>query len=67
MLEKFTRGRTTIIITHRLAVLSLANRIVVMQDGRIVDDFGKPPVMPWAAMLVNQRALPIQKDWAKAQ
>ena len=37
VLEKFTRGRTTIIITHRLAVLSLADRIVVMQAGRILD------------------------------
>ena len=37
VLEKFTRNRTTILITHRLAVLSLADRIVVMQGGRILD------------------------------
>ena len=37
VLEKFTRDRTTVIITHRLAVLSLADRIVVMQGGRILD------------------------------
>jgi ATP-binding cassette, subfamily B, bacterial MsbA len=37
VLEKFTRGRTTIIITHRLAVLSLADKIVAMQAGRILD------------------------------
>jgi len=37
VLEQFTKGRTTIVITHRLAVLSLADRIVVMQAGRIVD------------------------------
>ena len=37
VLEKFIRGRTTIIITHRLAVLSLADRIVAMQAGRILD------------------------------
>jgi ATP-binding cassette subfamily B protein/subfamily B ATP-binding cassette protein MsbA len=37
VLETFVRGRTTIIITHRLAILSLADRIVVMQDGRIED------------------------------
>ncbi len=36
-LEGFIRNRTTLIITHRLAVLSLADRIVVMQSGRIVD------------------------------
>jgi ATP-binding cassette subfamily B protein/subfamily B ATP-binding cassette protein MsbA len=37
VLETFTRGRTTILITHRLAVLSLADRIAVMQGGRILD------------------------------
>ena len=37
VLEKFTRNRTTIIITHRLAVLSLADRIVAMEAGRIID------------------------------
>lgn len=37
VLEKFIHNRTTIIITHRLAILSLADRIVVMEDGKIVD------------------------------
>lgn len=37
VLETFTRGRTTIIITHRLAILSLADRIAVMQGGRLLD------------------------------
>jgi ATP-binding cassette subfamily B protein/subfamily B ATP-binding cassette protein MsbA len=37
VLETFVRGRTTIIITHRLAILALADRIVVMQDGKIED------------------------------
>ena len=36
-LDKFIRGRTVLMITHRLGTLSLANRIVVMQDGRILD------------------------------
>ena len=37
VLETFTRGRTTIIITHRMGVLTLADRIAVMQAGRIED------------------------------
>lgn len=37
VLEQFTQNRTTVLITHRLAVLSLADRIVVMQNGRILD------------------------------
>ena len=37
VLEKFTQDRTTVLITHRLAVLSLADRIVVMEAGRVLD------------------------------
>lgn len=36
-LERFVANRTTIIITHRLAVLAMADRIVVMDEGRVVD------------------------------
>ena len=35
--DSSSADRTTIIITHRLAVLALADRIVVMHAGRIVD------------------------------
>lgn len=37
VLEQFIRHRTTVVITHRLATLSLADRIVVMNSGRIAD------------------------------
>ncbi len=37
VLEQFIRNRTTVIITHRMATLALADRIVVMQGGRILD------------------------------
>ena len=37
VLEQFTRGRTTLMITHRLSSLALADRIVVMDSGRIID------------------------------
>jgi ATP-binding cassette subfamily B protein/subfamily B ATP-binding cassette protein MsbA len=36
-LAKFISGRTAIMITHRLSALELADRIVVMDQGRIVD------------------------------
>lgn len=36
-LEQFVRGRTAVIVTHRASTLSLADRIVVMNAGRIVD------------------------------
>ncbi len=37
VLEQFTRDRTTVIITHRMSILALADRIVVMQSGKILD------------------------------
>ncbi|MBX7145561.1 MAG: ATP-binding cassette domain-containing protein, partial [Oligoflexia bacterium] len=36
-LEQLLRGRTAIIIAHRLSTVRNANRIVVMRDGRIVE------------------------------
>lgn len=35
-LANFKQGRTTLLISHRLSTLSLADRIVVMDDGRIL-------------------------------
>lgn len=37
VLEQFVRGRTAIIVTHRLATLALADRILVMDGGRVLD------------------------------
>ncbi|HEX3655870.1 MAG TPA: ABC transporter ATP-binding protein [Pirellulales bacterium] len=37
VLEQFIRGRTTVMISHRMSTLSLADRIVVMNAGRILD------------------------------
>jgi ATP-binding cassette subfamily B protein/subfamily B ATP-binding cassette protein MsbA len=37
ILQDFIRDRTTIIITHRMSVLALADRIVVMNSGCVLD------------------------------
>ncbi len=37
VLEKFVHGRTTFMITHRPSTLALADRIVVMDHGRVID------------------------------
>ena len=36
-LENLTRGRTTIAIAHRLSTLRQANRIMVIERGRLVE------------------------------
>jgi ATP-binding cassette subfamily B protein len=37
-LETLMRGRTTLVIAHRLATIKSADRIVVMESGRIVEE-----------------------------
>jgi ATP-binding cassette subfamily B protein len=37
-LERLMQGRTTIVIAHRLATVRAADRIVVMDQGRIVEE-----------------------------
>ena len=37
VLQQFSRNRTTLMITHRVSMISLADRVVVMDHGRIVD------------------------------
>ncbi len=37
VLDVFTRDRTTLLITHRPSTISLADRVVVMDKGRILD------------------------------
>ncbi|MDT8414796.1 MAG: ABC transporter ATP-binding protein [Flavobacteriaceae bacterium] len=36
--KKITKGRTSIIIAHRLATVKKANRILVMEQGKLVED-----------------------------
>ena len=36
-LAEFIRGRTTIIVTHRVSTLDLVDKIMVMKEGKVVD------------------------------
>ena len=57
-IERFTRwigGRTLIIATHRAAVLSLVDRVLVLKDGQLTLDTPK-------AKLLNKDAREKQND-----
>ena len=38
MIEEITKDKTAIIITHKLACAKMADRIIVMDKGKIVQD-----------------------------
>ena len=37
-METICRGRTVIIIAHRLSALRVADRVIVIEDGRLIED-----------------------------
>ncbi len=37
VLRDFSRSRTTLMVTHRMSMISIADRVVVMEHGQIVD------------------------------
>ncbi|WEX09980.1 ABC transporter transmembrane domain-containing protein [Chelativorans sp. AA-79] len=39
-LERLMQGRTTIVIAHRLATILKADRILVLEDGRVIEEGG---------------------------
>lgn len=52
-LQRATQGQTLVVVTHRPSLLALVQRIVVVEDGKIVADGPKDSVL--AAMGANSR------------
>ena len=60
-IREFTRGATTIFVSHRLSAVRKADRIIVMDQGRIVEDGVHDELMR-----LNGKYARIQKNQALA-
>ena len=45
-MEHFLEGRTAFVIAHRLSTIQRADRILVIEDGRIVEDGNHAALWP---------------------
>ena len=61
-LGEFARNRTTIMVTHRMSTLELADRILVMDAGQIVDFGTHHELMARCSYYQRLRDLPLQKS-----
>ena len=61
-LRKLMEGRTTLIIAHRLSTISLADRVLLMDDGRIVADGTHAELMETVPLYAEVLAQGEQED-----
>jgi ATP-binding cassette subfamily B protein len=66
-LEAAMVGRTTVIIAHRLATVQRADRIVVMDDGRIVETGTHASLVAMKGIYANLAALQFHHMSVSAQ
>ena len=59
-LKEFVRDRTTIMITHRMSTLDLADRILVLNEGKLVDIGTHDELMSRCVLYQALRRLPLR-------
>lgn len=61
-LEKLMQGRTTLVIAHRLSTIERANRILVMEAGRIVEDGSHAELLTRDGLYANLYKIQYQRE-----
>jgi subfamily B ATP-binding cassette protein MsbA len=56
-LERLMVGRTTIVIAHRLSTIERANRIMMMEKGRIVESGSHPDLLAKSGLYAHLHRL----------
>ena len=63
-LETLMKGRTTLVIAHRLSTIERANRILVMQAGRIVESGSHRELLQHDGLYAHLHRIQFQQDAA---
>ncbi|PAT34282.1 lipid A export permease/ATP-binding protein MsbA [Vandammella animalimorsus] len=66
-LQRLMQGRTTLVIAHRLATIEHADRIVVMEQGRIVEQGSHGQLLAAGGLYARLHAQPGQQGDAAAE
>jgi ATP-binding cassette subfamily B multidrug efflux pump len=61
-LEQLTRGRTSIIIAHRLQTIQEADRVLVLENGRVVELGGHQELLAAGGLYATLHSLQFQSD-----
>lgn len=64
-LEKLSTGRTTIVIAHRLSTIRNADKIVVMDQGRVVDEGTHATLLAGGGIYADLHALQFSQEKAQ--